>query len=66
MSRKQRIKHTLKQADSPLSTNQIADRVGLNWHTVDDELQEMHEQGAVDRRKLSNRLTLWWDGESPL
>ncbi|NUB91162.1 HTH domain-containing protein [Haloterrigena sp. SYSU A121-1] len=66
VSRKQRILQILENEDRPVSTNTIADQLGVHWKTVADDLEELHEQGKVDRKELNNRLTLWWDREIQL
>lgn len=66
MSRKQQVLKLLAQSDDPLSTNTVADELGVHWKTVDEELHELYDSGEVDKRKLGNRLTLWWDRDIPL
>jgi predicted transcriptional regulator len=66
VDRKQRILQTLADADQPLSTNKVADRVGHHWKSVDKDLHELLEAGRVKKQALGNRLTLWWDREIPL
>lgn len=66
MSRKKQILRILSQSDDPLSTNTVADELGVHWKTVDEELHALYERGEVDKRKLGNRLTLWWDRKIPL
>lgn len=66
VSRKQRIIQALEDSDQPLSTNQVASNVGEHWKSVDNELHELLEAGKVEKKALSNRLTLWWDREIPL
>lgn len=66
MSKQQRILQALHDADSPLSTNKVADRAGLDWHTASDILHGLLEEDKVTKRELSNRLTLWWDRDTPL
>jgi predicted Zn-ribbon and HTH transcriptional regulator len=66
VSRKQRIRQTLQEADQPLSTNRVADAVGAHWKTVSDDLHELLQAGEAEKKELSNRLTLWWDREIPL
>lgn len=43
MSRKQRIKRTLKQSDSPLATNEVADQADIAWYTAHDDLEDLHD-----------------------
>lgn len=59
VTRKTQILHVLDQQDSPVSTNEIADQLGVHWKTVADELEDLYDQGRVDRKELNNRLTLW-------
>ncbi len=61
VSRKQRILQILENEERPVSTNTIADQLGVHWKTVADDLEELHDQGKVDRKELNNRLTLWSD-----
>ena len=61
-----RIQTILNDADQPLSTNAIADRAGVEWHTANKRLETMEEQGRIHRSELNDRLTLWWDRDIPL
>jgi chromosome segregation and condensation protein ScpB len=54
-----KIRAALANADQPLSTNQLADRTGYDWHTVRDRLEELDDTGQVHSSELSTRLTLW-------
>jgi len=58
------VRTVLRNADKPLSTNEIADRTGFTWHPVKDALTSLYEQGEIDRRKLSDRHILW--SETPI
>lgn len=66
MTKRDQILQALSNADRPLSTNQVATETGLDWHSVDDRLHDLADEGRVVKRELSNRLTLWWDREIPL
>lgn len=55
------IRRVLNNADQPLSTNQLVDRTGYDWHTVRDRLDELHDLNQVHRLELTARHTLWSD-----
>lgn len=60
------VKRVLKQSDKPLSANQIADRLGIDWHTANEKLEELADSGDAHSKEMHNRLTLWWDREIPV
>lgn len=60
-----RILHVLSESDRPLSTNEVADHAGVDWHTANKHLGRMVDQGSVYRSDVSDRLTLYWDQEIP-
>lgn len=62
---KQRLAQLLEDADEPLSTNAIADRVDADWHTVKDALDDLVKDGRAHRSRVSPRLTLYWDRPLP-
>lgn len=66
MSRTQQVKRIIDEAGRPLSTNQIADELGVDWHTVKKELDELHERNEVHRSEVSDSMTLWWNQEIPI
>lgn len=55
----------LQESDKPLSTNEVADQVGVDWHTANKHLNTLVEKGRIHRSEISNRLTLYWDREIP-
>lgn len=59
MSRTQRIKRLLADADQPLSTNQVAERIGVDWHTAKKELDELYEKNQIYRSEVSETQTQW-------
>ena len=52
-------------AGKPLSTNEIAERMDVDWHTANRRLETLVKQGKVHRSDVSNRLTLYWDEPIP-
>jgi len=54
-----RIKQLLADADTPLSTNDIATQLGVSWNTAANKLNDLHTQNEVHRKQVNNRLTLW-------
>lgn len=61
----QRIRLILEEADQPLSTNEVADELGVDWHTAKKRLDKLVTQGEAHRSEVSNRLTLYWDRDIP-
>ncbi|MDY6768692.1 MAG: helix-turn-helix domain-containing protein [Candidatus Nanohaloarchaea archaeon] len=59
------VYRVLEQADRPLSTNEVAEELGVDWHTAQKRLDALVDSGAVHRSEVSNRLTLYWDREIP-
>ncbi|MDY6762000.1 MAG: hypothetical protein SVY41_03050 [Candidatus Nanohaloarchaea archaeon] len=55
----------LKNTDRPLSTNEVADEMDVDWHTARKRLEVLVDQGDAHRSVVSNRLTLYWDREIP-
>ncbi len=57
----ERILHVLSESDRPLSTNQVAEHTGVDWHTAKKWLDRLVDQNRVQRSQVSDRLTLYWD-----
>lgn len=55
----------LHRSDRPLSTNEIAEELDIDWHTAKKRLDLLVDQDKVDRSEVSSRLTLYWDREIP-
>lgn len=55
----------LGASDRPLSTNEVAEELDVDWHTANDRLETMVEKGEAHRSQVSSRLTLYWDREIP-
>lgn len=55
----------LHESDKPLSTNEVAEQLGVDWHTAKKHLGKLVKQNKVHRSEVSNRLTLYWDEEIP-
>lgn len=60
-----RLLLVLQEADKPLSTNQVADQLGVDWHTANKHLNRLVDEGAVHRSDISDRLTLYSDQDLP-
>lgn len=60
------IINLLKESESPLSTNSVAERLDVDWHTADRKLKILLSKGKVYRKSWKSNLTLWWDKEIPL
>jgi predicted transcriptional regulator len=65
VSADQKIKQTLADTDSPISTRQVSEHSNIGWHKAKETLEELHDAGEIGRREMNNRLTLWWDREIP-
>lgn len=61
----ERVETVLQEAEKPLATNQVADKLGVSWHTARDRLLKLHEKNRIHRSQVSKRLILWWDREIP-
>lgn len=57
--------HVLQEAEQPLSTNAVAERLEIDWHTAKKRLDRLVQQDKIDRSEVSDRLTLYWDREIP-
>jgi predicted ArsR family transcriptional regulator len=55
----------LQEADRPLSTNEVAEQLDVDWHTAKKRLDALVKKQQVHRSEVSNRLTLYWDQEIP-
>ena len=60
-----RVEQLLITSDQPLSTNEVANQLDIDWHTAKKRLDVLVDNGAVHRSDVSNRLTLYWDREIP-
>lgn len=60
-----RVLQLLHRSDRPLSTNEIAAELDIDWHTAKKRLDTLLDEGKIDRSEVSNRLTLYWDREIP-
>jgi predicted ArsR family transcriptional regulator len=56
----------LQESESPLSTNKIAERLDVDWHTAKKRLDRLLEEEKVHRKQWGDNLTLWWDKEIPV
>lgn len=56
----------LRESGSPLSTNEVAKRLDVDWHTAKKRLDRLEEQGKITRKEWRSNLTLWWDKEIPV
>lgn len=55
----------LETAEKPLSTNAVAEKAEIDWHTAKKRLDRLVKQRKAHRSEVSNRLTLYWDREIP-
>lgn len=61
----ERTLQVLDNSDRPLSTNEVSDRLEVDWHTARKKLDKLVKEGKAHRSEVSNRLTLYWDREIP-
>lgn len=59
------VARVLENADQPMSTNAVAEKLDIDWHTAKKRLDLLVDQGRAHRLEISNRLTLYWDREIP-
>lgn len=57
----ERVEKTLREANQP--TNQVANELGVDWHTAKDRLNPLAEKGRHHRSRLPDNTVLWWDRE---
>lgn len=62
---KERTLAILHRSDKPLSTNQVAERLDVDWHTAKKRLDTLVKEKKIYRSDVSDRLTLYWDQEIP-
>lgn len=55
----------LENAERPLSTNEVAEELDVDWHTARKRLATLVDTDRAYRSEVSNRLTLYWDREIP-
>lgn len=61
----ERVRSLLHEADKPLSTNQVAEELDIDWHTAKKRLDKLVDKEQAYRSTVSDRLTLYWDREIP-
>ncbi|SIR96668.1 hypothetical protein SAMN05421858_4819 [Haladaptatus litoreus] len=55
------ILRVIHAAEFPAVTARwVADTVGMERRPVHQRLEELHEQGKLERGKLSPRVVIWW------
>lgn len=64
--RTEQIHEILRESESPLSTNEVAERLDVDWHTAKKWLDVLVEEGKVSRLEWKRNLTLWSDKDIPL
>ena len=48
----------LKESENPVSSREIALKIGRAWHTVNTHCMQLQIDGKIERLKISN-LNLW-------
>jgi len=46
--------------DPVLSTKEVADAVGLGRRGTLDRLNQLAEEGSLERKKIGNSRVVWW------
>lgn len=55
------ILRVIRESEFPAVTARwVADTVGMKRRPVLQRLEELHEQGTLERGKLSPRVVIWW------
>ncbi|WP_266080603.1 hypothetical protein [Haladaptatus caseinilyticus] len=55
------IVRVIRESEFPAVTARwVADTVRMKRRPVHQRLEELHEQGALERGKLSPRVVIWW------
>ena len=60
------VLHLLEESESPVSTNQVAELLDVDWHTADKRLRKLEEMGKVSVRKFKSNLKIWSDKDIPI
>lgn len=56
--------------DEPMMTEEIQDRFDIPRRTAVDKLEQLHERGELERKRVGDRVAIWWrpaqdDPEAP-
>lgn len=55
------VLEALDEADDPVMTvTEIAGKLGVSGETARRRLNELHEQGKVQRKEVGARAVVWW------
>jgi len=54
----------LREANEPLTATEVGDQLGLSIRAALDELAELHERGAIERKQVGARPVVWWLAEA--
>jgi response regulator of citrate/malate metabolism len=60
------VRQVIKQSDDPFVTaSEVADAIGVARQTAHRNLQRLHENGRLAKRKIGGSAVIWWfrDGE---
>jgi predicted ArsR family transcriptional regulator len=58
------LRFMLKNSDPVFVPSELSDASDVSRETVRKRLLELHEQGHVDRKKPSDKATLYWPTEA--
>jgi Mn-dependent DtxR family transcriptional regulator len=51
----------MRESDQPfLTAGEIVQEVDVTRKTVHDRLEELHENGVVNKKKVGARAVVWW------
>ncbi len=50
----------LLDANRPLSTQKVANFIGISWKTARDNLEALFEMGAVEKGKVGKNKRIYW------
>lgn len=56
------VRQVIGELDEPVfSVPEIAARVDASGPTVQDRLEELHENGEIGKKEVGSRAIAWWD-----
>lgn len=58
------VMEVLREADDPVMTaREIGDALGESRRTLHRRLDELHDEGLVEKKTVGGRSVVWWIGD---
>lgn len=48
------------EGGEPMITSEIEERFEIRHRTAVDKLEQLHERGQLERKKIGTQLAVWW------